>query len=72
MTGFIPDFGRWWPWVTRFRYERLKQENYVLRDALREANGELRRHRSVIADLRDGDRRTTDAVLKAIGGEERR
>jgi protoporphyrinogen oxidase len=64
---FIPEsIGRWWPWVTRSRYERLKQENYSLRDALREANAELRKHRTLIAGLRDGDKRMTEAVERAL------
>lgn len=25
---------RWWPWVTRRRYETLKQENYALRETI--------------------------------------
>ena len=63
----LPDrIGLWWPWVTRWRYERLKQENYVLRDALREANNELRKHRALLSGLRAGDARMTAAVEKAI------
>ena len=26
--------GRWWPWVTRRRYEALKQENHALRETV--------------------------------------
>ncbi len=55
-----------WPLVMRYRYEELKLENYTLRDALREANSELRRHRKLLSGLRDGDRRMTAAVEKAI------
>lgn len=68
MTRYMPDrIGRWWPWVTRRRYEKLKQENYSLRDALRNANDELRRHRLLLGGLRAGDARMTEAVEKAIG-----
>lgn len=56
-----------WPFVMRWRYERLRQENYTLRDALLQANAELRRHRALIAGLRDGDERMTRAVERAIG-----
>jgi hypothetical protein len=39
---YMPDrIMRLWPWVTRRRYETVKQENYTLRDALREANSEV-------------------------------
>lgn len=38
-----------WPLVTRQRYEHLKLENYSLRDALREANQEIRRLRHALA-----------------------
>lgn len=64
---YMPDrIRRWWPWVTRSRYETVKRENYTLRDALREANAELRRHRALIAGLRAGDERMTAAVERAI------
>lgn len=55
-----------WPWVSRRRYEALQAENYTLRDALREANKELVRHRALLSGLRNGDRRMTEAVRKAL------
>jgi hypothetical protein len=64
---YMPDrITSWWPWVTRRRYEDVKQENYTLRDALREANKELLKHRTLLAGLRAGDQRMTAAVEKAI------
>lgn len=63
MTYYMPNrIGRLWPWVTRHRYETVKQENYTLRDALREANNELWKHRQLLAGLRAGDQSMTDAV----------
>lgn len=32
-------------------HEAVHRENYTLRDALREANNEVRRHRKLIAEL---------------------
>ncbi len=61
-----PRFRDWWPWVSRRRFETAQRENYTLRDALREANADLRRHRTLLGGLRDGDRRMTDAVQRAI------
>lgn len=61
-----PRLRDWWPWVTRFRLEQIQRENFTLRDALREANAELRRHRTLLAGLRDGDRQMTAAVERAI------
>lgn len=45
---------------------KTQLENYTLRDALREANKELYRHRRLIASLRDGDDHTTNAVMAAM------
>jgi hypothetical protein len=64
---YMPDrIMRLWPWVTRRRYETVKQENYTLRAALREANSEPRQHRVLISGLRAGDARMTAAVERAI------
>lgn len=43
-----------WPFVWRSEYARVTSENYTLRDVLREANNELRRHRAVLAGIRSG------------------
>ncbi len=45
---------------------KTQLENYTLRDALREANKELYKHRRLIASLRDGDDHTTEAVMAAM------
>lgn len=42
-----------WPFVLRRNFDALQTENFVLRDALREANAELRRHRLLIGGLRE-------------------
>lgn len=46
--------------------ERVRRENYTLRDALREANAELFRHRQLLASLRRGEEEATAAVEKAL------
>lgn len=43
-----------WPLVWRRSYDAVKTENFVLRDALREANNELRRYRLLVGGLRTG------------------
>jgi len=48
-----------WPFVWRSTYERMRRENYTLRDALREANNEIKRHRRLLADIQSG---RTDVV----------
>jgi len=37
----------------------MRRENYTLRDALREANNEIKRHRRLLADIQSG---RTDVV----------
>ena len=59
------------PWVvlSRKRCEnlaKLQTENYVLRDALREANAELLRHRTLIAGLASGRRDMTEALERIL------
>jgi hypothetical protein len=56
-----------WPLVRRGRHNELRLENMTLRDALRNANDEVRRHRALIAGLRDGDERVTESVRRVIG-----
>lgn len=63
-----------WPFMLRRNYDALKTENFTLRDALREANNELRKHRQLIGGLRDGRADTTrklERVLSKPTGEER-
>lgn len=43
-----------WPWMWRSDHEAVRQENGFLRDALKEANKELLKHRKLIAGLKDG------------------
>jgi hypothetical protein len=46
-------FGRW-PLMLKSTHEAVRRENYTLRDALREANKELQKHRALIGGLRSG------------------
>lgn len=43
-----------WPFVLRSTHAAVRTENYTLRDALREANKELVKHRRLLAGLRSG------------------
>jgi hypothetical protein len=44
--GVMPNrIGPFWPWVTRRRYENLKQENYRLRGELHECEARNGRDR---------------------------
>lgn len=42
-----------WPFMLRSTHERTLRENLTLRDALREANNELRKHKMLLAGIRD-------------------
>jgi hypothetical protein len=57
-----------WPlmWVSNHR--KVELENYTLRDALREANKELLKHRLLITGLRTGQEQTTRQFEKALKG----
>jgi hypothetical protein len=56
-----------WPLVTRGRFAAVRLENYTLRDCLRAANDELRRHRLLIGGLKAGVREMEEAVFRAVG-----
>jgi hypothetical protein len=43
-----------WPFMLRSTHDAVRVENYTLRDALREANKELVKHRQLLAGLRNG------------------
>lgn len=47
---------RWigWPLVSKRKYHAIRLENYTLRDALREANKEIIKHRRLLIEIRDG------------------
>jgi hypothetical protein len=47
-------------------HNAVAAENYLLRDALKEANAELRKHRILIAGLRNAHSDTIDKVMKAF------
>lgn len=54
-----------WPFMLCSTHEAVRRENYTLRDALKEANAELRKHRTLITQIRGADPKTIDAVMKA-------
>lgn len=56
----------WWPFVSKWTFEKMRRENGLLRDALRNANAELHRHKMLIADLRMGQEQATVAVQRAF------
>jgi len=43
-----------WPFMLKSKHLAVQRENYTLRDALREANKELLKHRQFIAGIRTG------------------
>ncbi len=45
-----------WPFVSKRKYESMRQENVFLRGALHEANKEIRRHQKLLADISTGSR----------------
>lgn len=55
-----------WPLVFRRDYDALKTENFTLRDALREANRELHKHRMLIGGLRAGQVEVTRTLEKVL------
>lgn len=55
-----------WPLILRRDYDALRTENYVLREALRDANAELHRHRMLIGGLRSGQSETLDKLDRVL------
>lgn len=57
-----------WPFMLRSTHEDIfestRQQNNFLRDAIREANNEIRKHRKLIAEL-DINPETLDRFMKA-------
>ncbi len=56
----------WWPLMLRSNHEAMRRENFNLRGALGAANAELRKHRLLLGQLRDGNAQATAAVERAI------
>lgn len=54
-----------WPLMLKSNHQAVQAENYLLRDALKEANKELLKHRRLISSLRDADPETTDRFMRA-------
>jgi len=55
-----------WPLMLVSTHERVRLENYTLRDALREANRELLKHRQLIAALKSGHEQTSKQFEAAV------
>lgn len=58
-----------WPFILRSTHDAVRTENWSLRDALREANAELRRHRLLIGQLKAGHAETTTAFERVLAGQ---
>lgn len=61
---WLRRIGAAWPMVWKGTYEKSQAENRFLRDALHNANTELRKHRMLIASMREADPKVTDFVMK--------
>lgn len=55
-----------WPLMLKSTHRAVQVENHVLRDALREANAELLKHRQTIGSLAAGSREATEQ-LERVG-----
>ena len=56
-----------WPFALKSTVRRLQLENYTLRDALREANNEIRRHRKLLGELTTG----SADILERVTGKKK-
>jgi hypothetical protein len=43
-------------------HEKVRRENYTLRDALREANQEILKHRRLLAEIQEGRGKTLEVL----------
>ena len=64
-------FGRQWPLVLWSTYDRVVTENGSLKRHLLETQKELLKHRRLLADLRNADHETEQAVARAMGKVQR-
>ena len=55
-----------WPFMLRSTHEAVRRENVFLRDALNEANKEIRKHRTLLGGLRVGHQDTVDKLEKVL------
>ena len=60
-----------WPFITKSRHEAVRRENWELRGAIRAANEELAKHRTLLAGLRTGQPEITRAVEKVFAAGDR-
>jgi len=56
----------WWPFMLKSNHEQVRHENTLLKDALHEANKELRKHRLLLGGLKTQQPDIVRAVEKAI------
>lgn len=56
----------WWPLMWKSDHRAVEMENHTLRDALREANAEVRKHRNLLATLRTGQREATEQLERVF------
>lgn len=56
----------WWPFMMKKTHRAVQVENHVLREALREANKELRKHRLTIGALASGDIKATEQIERIL------
>lgn len=57
-----------WPLMWKSTADEIRLENYTLRDALRNANEELRKHRTLIAGLRTGQTEVVNDLERILKG----
>ena len=57
----------WWPFILKSTHRAVRLENQTLRDALREANHELRKCRQFIGSLGAGEESTTEQLERVLG-----
>jgi len=58
---------RWqWPLMLRSNHEMVRQENGLLREALRNANEEIRKQRLLIGGLRAGHQDTVEKLERVL------
>lgn len=55
-----------WPLMLKSTHRAVQVENHVLRDALREANNEIRRYRALLAQVREGTSETIDLLMGVL------
>lgn len=65
LIRLFKSFFRGWPFALKSTVRKLEIEKITLLDALRNANAELRKHRSAMASLRDASPTLMDRLFPA-------